>query len=597
MKGRARLSLVIAFFGLLFWWVEMHDQPLPQRAGEVLRRIEDATQLPVTELVEALTGSPLPKPQQHADSGVAVQQIMREELAQRQTTEEPLPDEKVLVSLKKITFKGANILGDRELTEQVSKYLETPMSYEQMLEIGMTVETYYRQNNYLARVILPPQDLSEGVLQLEVIESVISRIEVEQQLENLPNTQAHIQALIASKMPQGEYLNTKSIERGLALANNVPGVSVQASLKEGAQAGDTELLLKMYQSRTKDLDVTVDNAGSRSTGAYRMMASLNLFNANDMQDLFNLVGVVTRGSEYIRTAFSLPVGLDGWRMGANLSFMKYEVVVGDVGMVGAIGNAITRGLEWVYPLLRSDQASATVTINADTKDFKNTSAQGLVMSDYEAKVLSTQVAGYYRDVNPGGGSGTYLVQYSQGRINLDGSLSQATDATGPRTEGGFGKIRTALTWQQPLTTQTSAFVSYTAQLSNRNLDTSEKMQLGGINGVRAYPTGEGSGSDAQLVQLELRHALESGFTIAGLYDWGQVWQQHDPFYPGGPTNNHLTYKGYGASVSYTTSSGMTMKAIWARRQGDNPNPNPVNGRDQDGTYDRNRFWLQLNVPF
>jgi hemolysin activation/secretion protein len=238
-----------------------------------------------------------------------------------------------------------------------------------------------------------------------------------------------------------------------------------------------------------------------------------------------------------------------------------------------------------------------VTVNADAKAFKNTSAQGLVMSDYEAKVMSTQVAGYYRDVNPGGGSGTYLVQYSQGRINLDGSLSQATDATGARTEGSFGKIRTALTWQQPLTTQTSAFVSYTAQLANRNLDTSEKMQLGGINGVRAYPTGEGSGSDAQLVQLELRHALENGFTIAGLYDWGQVWQQHDPYYPGGPTNNHLTYKGYGASVSYTTSSGMTMKAIWARRQGDNPNPNPVNGRDQDGTYDRNRFWLQLNVPF
>jgi hemolysin activation/secretion protein len=284
-------------------------------------------------------------------------------------------------------------------------------------------------------------------------------------------------------------------------------------------------------------------------------------------------------------------------MGANFSLMKYDVVIGDVGMVGAVGDAITKGLEWVYPLLRSDKASATVTVNADNKDFRNVSAQGLVMSDYESKVLSTQVAGYYRDLNPGGGSGTYMVQFSQGRLNLDGSLSQATDATGPRTEGAFGKIRTAVSWLQPLNKQTSAFVSYTAQLSNKNLDSSEKMQLGGINGVRAYPTGEGSGSDAQLVQLELRHALENGITIAGLYDWGQVWQQHDPNYPGGPTNNRLTYKGFGASVSYTLPSGMTMKAIWARRQEDNPNPNPMNGRDQDGTYDRNRFWLQLNVPF
>jgi hemolysin activation/secretion protein len=284
-------------------------------------------------------------------------------------------------------------------------------------------------------------------------------------------------------------------------------------------------------------------------------------------------------------------------MGANLSFMNYKVVVGDVGMVGALGDAVTKGLEWVYPLLRSNEASATVTINADAKHFRNTSAQGLLMSDYEAKVLSTQVAGFYRSLEPGGGSGTYFVQYSQGNINLDGSLSQVTDASGARTEGGFGKFKTALTWQQPFTNQSSAFISYTGQLANKNLDSSEKIQLGGMNGVRAYPTGEGSGSDGQLVQMELRHQLDNGVTLTGFYDWGKVWQQHDPNFPGGPQKNQLVYQGFGASIGYTTPSGINMKAIWARRRDDNPYPNPVNGKDQDGSFDRNRYWLQLNVPF
>jgi hemolysin activation/secretion protein len=122
------------------------------------------------------------------------------------------------------------------------------------------------------------------------------------------------------------------------------------------------------------------------------------------------------------------------------------------------------------------------------------------------------------------------------------------------------------------------------------------MQLGGMNGVRAYPTGEGSGTDAQMLQLELQHQLESGIRLATFYDWGQVWLQHDPSYPGGPQNNQNTHKGFGASVGYTNSDGINFKATWARKHGNNPNPTQT-GNDQDGTRDRNRYWFQVSVPF
>ena len=134
------------------------------------------------------------------------------------------------------------------------------------------------------------------------------------------------------------------------------------------------------------------------------------------------------------------------------------------------------------------------------------------------------------------------------------------------------------------------------QWADKNLDSSEKFYLGGSSGVRAYPTGEGSGVDGQLVQFELRHNLESGINLAGFYDWGQIWLQHDPSYPGGPQNNRNTYKGFGASVGYTNDDGVNFKATWARRQGHNPNPTQT-GTDQDGTRDRNRYWLQVTVPF
>ena len=589
----SRIIAAIAFLCLLAGSLEIYDPVMPKDAGKVLRAIEEKTSLPVTDWVESATGIQVAKPMtRKAYEPGTVGAVMDKMLADKEAAE----DAQALITLKKINFQGVTILGDMELKELVTRFINVPMSYEQMLDIGMTVESYYRQNNYLARVILPPQDLTEGVLMVEVIESVFSKVEIEQELADLPNTQQHVAAIIQAQQPTGEPLNTKSLDRALALANDIPGMSAQGSLRQGQQPGETELLLKLYQGRTRQEELTYDNGGSRSTGATRLMVVLNWFNPNDLADLLNVVAVHTQGSNYARLAYSLPVGTDGWRVGLNASAMSYEVVVGEQGMVGAVGRAVTQGMEWLYPLLRADDRSATVSLTADTKKFQNTSAQGLLMSDYQAQVLAAQVSGFYRDLNPGGGTGTYSLQLSHGNLNLDGSLSQATDATTTQTAGAFDKLRVSGSWQQALTTQTSAFVSYTGQLSDKNLDSSEKMQLGGMNSVRAYPTGEGSGSDAQLIQLELRQSLESGVNVAAFYDWGQVWLQHDPTYPGGPMHNRNTYKGFGASVAYTNDDGVNFKATWARRQGTNPNPTQT-GNDQDGTRDRNRYWLQVTLPF
>ena len=34
-----------------------------------------------------------------------------------------------------------------------------------------------------------------------------------------------------------------------------------------------------------------------------------------------------------------------------------------------------------------------------------------------------------------------------------------------------------------------------------------------------------------------------------------------------------------------------VRAVWARRISDNPFANPLNGKDQDGSLDKDRFWL------
>jgi len=251
----------MVFLCLLAGSLEIYDPLLHKDAGTVLRAIEEKTELPVTEWAETLTGQPIAKPKaREVYAPGTVGAVMDQMLAEKDAVE----DAKALITLKNIQFQGVTILGDMELKELVTPYIGVPMSYEQMLDIGMTVESYYRKNNYLARAILPPQDLTDGVLTVDVIESVFSKIEVEQGLADMPNTQQHVTALIEAQQPTGELLNSKNLDRGLALANDLPGMLPEAVREERRArfmaVAEEVSIARLHQRVGSTLQVLVDSA-------------------------------------------------------------------------------------------------------------------------------------------------------------------------------------------------------------------------------------------------------------------------------------------------------------------------------------------------
>jgi hemolysin activation/secretion protein len=130
------------------------------------------------------------------------------------------------------------------------------------------------------------------------------------------------------------------------------------------------------------------------------------------------------------------------------------------------------------------------------------------------------------------------------------------------------------------------------QASKTPLDASEKFYLGGMNGVRAYPSSEGGGSVGQLLNLEMRYRLGSNSTLFAFYDQGQVVV--DP--ASTAALNRWGLKGYGLGYGFVSAKGINLKAMVAQRLGSNPNPTTT-GQDQDGSLVLNRFWLSASVPF
>lgn len=176
---------------------------------------------------------------------------LRDTLSDAGSDSETLVNETSQITLRAIQIQGASILSNTELEASVSQYVGVAMSYEQMFEVAMVVESHYRQQNHLARVILPPQDLSKCVLILEVIESVVTVTEVEQILEELPNTRTHVEALLGSQQSQGEP--------------QLPRATVNA---------DVTVLLSLYQNRASNDETKADLSEGLSSFATDLSALL-----------------------------------------------------------------------------------------------------------------------------------------------------------------------------------------------------------------------------------------------------------------------------------------------------------------------------------
>lgn len=607
IRRRSLATTVLLSLCLYFAVDEIYEPGVTTSTGAVLRQIEGKTGLPVTDWATNFTGQDykLPPRSRPPDDSVAseippaeatqsAQDLSSRNSAAAKPTLEHEDVATDVVTLKRIEFKGANALSTGALKAHVEGYIGKTLKYEELVEITVSVEGLYKENNFIARVTLIPQDLTDGVLILEVIESVLSQVEVERGLEMLPGTETYALAMIQSLQAKGEILNTERTDRAVALVNQIPGVSATAALRQGKEPGETDLVLNLYQTVKQKIDLMFDNYGSYATGVERSTASLTLFNPNDIADLLNLTAVATRGSEYIKAAYSWAIGTEGWRMGVNASHMTYQVVKGMTVVVGATGRAVTEGVELSYPLATKPEHNSKLTLNYDEKEYTNTSAQGVNISNYKANTATAEVSGVVRDISPGGALATYSVQATQGNIDLNGSLSQLSDTA--KTEGHFAKIKAVATVLQPITSELSLYGSLTAQHANKNLDSSEKISLGGMTGVRAYPTGEGSGSDGEIATVEMRYSLNESTTVSAFYDWGRVQLMHDANFPGAPKNNSYMLSGYGMGLTHTTPRGVQFRAIWARRDTENPNPTQT-GQDQDGTLDRNRYWLQILIPF
>ena len=537
------------------------------------------------------------------DAGALQQQIEREQMRALPAQGQPgaiapsapaSPKRGSALEVRGFKFRGNKLLSSETLAAALEPYRQKPLDFAEIDALTQVLAASYRAQGYLASVVLPAQDVSDGLITYLVLEAVVGKVVVAPRPGARTDPQ-RVQALAAAQLPRGAVLRVESLDRALLLANDLPGVAVTGALAEGETGRQTDLVLNVVDRPLWSGDATLDNAGARSTGVNRLGLNGNVNALLGWGDLWSASALANEGSTYLRLGVTVPVGFDGWRVGANASRMNYRVVDADFSSQALEGSSAVLGLEAMYPLLRTPQQNLYFSAALDDKSFINY-ANGSAVSDYASRAVSWSLYGNRFDDLAGGGSTSGTLTLTQGHLALDSYDNHAADASTLQTAGDYRKLRYALSRQQFVTPDLTLLASLSGQWTKQNLDSSEKFGLGGSSGVRAYPGGEGSGAIGQLLSTELRWRWSEALALSAFYDTGNVTINARNDYAGASALNAYSLSGGGLALAWQWNNRASAKLTWARRSGSNPNPSAT-GNDQDGTLLQDRLWASASLAF
>jgi hemolysin activation/secretion protein len=431
------------------------------------------------------------------------------------------------------------------------------------------VSEFYRAAGYpFARALIVPQDLSGGVLQISILEGRFGKVtalaeDSLAQLEWTPAQLAQAQGFLKGLQP-GQVIQSPSLARSILILDDQPGVRAAATIKPGETVGTGDLEVVLVRTPPVTGDVGLDNQGSRYSGYYRALASLNFNSPFMLGDQVSLRSLYSDENLWLGSlGYSLPVGGGGLRANAGYSVTGYTLGK-EFASTQSNGIAKVTSVGVSYPLLRSQAKNLHVSASFQDKQLNDRKDAALINESKSSTSLPVSLQFDQRDGVGLGGITYGAVGWTPGNLQLDNNLISADSAN---TRGQFDKFTLDVSRLQLLPGRISLFGHLSSQWASKNLDSSEGFILGGGNGVRAYPSGEGSGDEGWLTQLELRMNLGQWTPIV-FYDAGGVKTNASP--APNATNNSRNLSGGGLGVRFNRA-GLSAELVLAwRDQGGAP---------------------------
>ena len=485
------------------------------------------------------------------------------------------------------TFSGENPVTEAELADVLAEHRHKEATLTQLEAQAEEITKYLHAKGYfVAFAYLAPQDFKNGVVNFTIVPGRYDNIVVN-------NTSYLHETSIRREMGihAGELVKKSTLNRGVWLTNDLSRVETNTQLKAGSRQGTTDLVVNVKNKGHRMWGyVGFDNGGYRYTGRYQYSAFVNYASPFREGDLFSIGGVMSNGGMWSGSvSYTTPVAKQGERIGVSYARSHYTLG-GAFSTLDYTGTAETLSLHWQHNFKRSRDVNIYGTVRFDMKSLDDEAKSMSYRSPKSARNWVYGINGDSLDRFWTGGKNTFALNYTRGDLSIDDAMQRAYDAGTAQTAGHFGKWNLELTRLQHISERTSLYLSYQRQWAEKNLDSSEKMSLGGPHGVRAYPVGEASGDDGWRWTSELRYNVptregdDNVWQLIAFADGGHVRLYHSGL-PGYTGKMGRSLYGAGVGVNWSNQANWVARAHYAWKLG---SENALSDTDRSG-----RFWFQI----
>ena len=472
-----------------------------------------------------------------------------------------------------IVQDGTQLNAD-ELSRKAAAYTERTLSEAELNTLLSDLTAYARSHGYpAAAAYLPPQTNADGALEIRILAGRYGNI-------NIENTAAVDDGQIrrlAHALHTGAPIEGRRLEKALYNIAALGGIEAAGLLSPGATFGTSDLTIRVKDGQRQSFVLYSENYGSKTSGRYRYGVQMGLANITRSGDRLSLAAMLS--NEDLRNyslTYTRPVGVDGTVLGLGISRMNYELS-GAFRRLGAQGRADTVSLFGTSPLLRTARDSVSLTYGWDWRKLEDEYKRVGMTLEKHSNAAHIGVRGEM--VRPRTHL-TYDLNAYHGTIASDSAMAER-QMRRAGTEGSFTKGVLNLGVRQELGGRFHLNVRTQLQAAGDNLDASEEIYLGGANGVRAYPQGEGAGDSGYLASAELVYRTGiPHLDLSTYYDTGHVVYAHDG------ADGGTTLSGWGIGMNYSRPGDYFVRLDWARRIG-------LARNASEEAKAKNRLWFMI----
>ena len=384
-----------------------------------------------------------------------------------------------------IRIENVKFLKEKKLPKCLHQALGKPVTLSFLNELASDIVLFYRQHDRpVVDVVLPEQDISNGVVQFVIVEGKLDKIRTrgvawsaEEDLKK------------EIRIEKGEIIRARTLTEDVQWLNRSPFRNIDVLLAPGKKEGYTDIILRVRESRRPwRVYAGYEDSGNNLTGVERYMTGLNWGNILTDGDVLNYQFTTSRDFDDLKAHAASYVAPLPWRHVLTLygSYADTDARTGGVEVGGEshqlgiqygirlpspdfldMRHEFFGGFEWKQS--DSDVEFGQIRITDTTTDI------GQFLLGYRTRIPDSL----------GNTRGEVTVYYSPG-----GMFDRAADGDYEAVRQGAGAeyIYTRLELERTtyLPEEFSLYNELAAQWSDKNLLPSEQLGFGGYYSIRGF---------------------------------------------------------------------------------------------------------------